>query len=276
MQNIQINQIQESVTYIKNFIDKMPSVGIILGTGLNNLVTEIENPIVVAYENIPHFCKSTVQSHQGELVFGQINGKEVVIMAGRFHYYEGYSMEQVTFPIRVLKKLGVETLLISNVSGGVNEYYEAGDLVILKDHINLLPENPLRGSNDERLGPRFPDMSETYDLNLRVLSKKIADNHGIPCHEGVYVALQGPNLETPSEYNFIHTIGGDLVGMSTIPEVLVARHMNMKVLVASIVSNKCFPLSSIKKTTIESVIAVANIAEPRLRLLFKELINGII
>ncbi|MBL7831205.1 MAG: purine-nucleoside phosphorylase [Saprospiraceae bacterium] len=275
MPEVLFDQIKEAADFIKSAVTSKPSIGIILGTGLNNLATEVEDPISINYKQIPWFNKSTVESHKGEMVFGKISGKPVVILAGRFHYYEGYSMQSVTFPVRVLKELGVKTMLISNVSGGVNEKYEAGDLVVLKDHINLLPENPLRGQNDERLGPRFPDMSDTYDSVLRNLALKIAKQNNIPCHEGIYVALQGPNLETPAEYNFINIIGGDLVGMSTVPEVLVSRHANMKVLVVSIVSNKCFPLSSIKKTSLDSVIAVANTAEPKLRTIFKEIVKNI-
>jgi len=275
MPEVLFDQIKEAADFIKSAVTSKPSIGIILGTGLNNLATEVEDPISINYKQIPWFNKSTVESHKGEMVFGKISGKPVVILAGRFHYYEGYSMQSVTFPVRVLKELGVKTMLISNVSGGVNEKYEAGDLVVLKDHINLLPENPLRGQNDERLGPRFPDMSDTYDSVLRNLALKIAKQNNIPCHEGIYVALQGPNLETPAEYNFINIIGGDLVGMSTVPEVLVSKHADMKVLVVSIVSNKCFPLSSIKKTSLDSVIAVANTAEPKLRTIFKEIVKNI-
>jgi purine-nucleoside phosphorylase len=275
MPKVLFDQIKEAADFIKSAITSKPSIGIILGTGLNNLATEVEDSISINYKQIPWFNKSTVESHKGEMVFGKISDKPVVILAGRFHYYEGYSMQSVTFPVRVLKELGVKTMLISNVSGGVNEKYEAGDLVVLKDHINLLPENPLRGQNDERLGPRFPDMSDTYDSVLRNLALKIAKQNNIPCHEGIYVALQGPNLETPAEYNFINIIGGDLVGMSTVPEVLVSKHADMKVLVVSIVSNKCFPLSSIKKTSLDSVIAVANTAEPKLRTIFKEIVKNI-
>ena len=213
MPKVLFDQIKEAADFIKSAITSKPSIGIILGTGLNNLATEVEDSISINYKQIPWFNKSTVESHKGEMVFGKISDKPVVILAGRFHYYEGYSMQSVTFPVRVLKELGVKTMLISNVSGGVNEKYEAGDLVVLKDHINLLPENPLRGQNDERLGPRFPDMSDTYDSVLRNLALKIAKQNNIPCHEGIYVALQGPNLETPAEYNFINIIGGDLVGM---------------------------------------------------------------
>jgi purine-nucleoside phosphorylase len=194
-------------------------------------------------------------------------------MAGRFHYYEGYSMQQITFPIRVLKALGVNEIWISNVSGSTNAAMEAGDLVFLKDHINLLPENPLRGENDERLGMRFPDLSNTYDRTLTARAIAIAKERNIRAHEGVYVALQGPNLETPAESNFLHRIGGDVVGMSTVPEVLVAKHSNMKIMVVSIVSNQCFPIENIKETTLESVIEVAQKAAVQMAIILKTLIR---
>jgi purine-nucleoside phosphorylase len=269
------DHIQEAVHFIRTKTKELPAIAIVLGTGLNNLIDEVEISCAIDYHEIPHFAQSTVASHKGQLVFGTITGIPIVIMAGRLHYYEGYSMQQVSFPIRVLKFLGINTLFLSNVSGGVNADYNAGDIVVVKDHINLLPENPLRGFNDERIGPRFPDMLDAYDPELRTEAIKIAQTLRIPFHEGVYASLQGPNLETPAEYNFANKIGADLVGMSTIPEVLVARHMDMKVLVISIVSNKCFPLSSIQKTSLESVISVAQIAEPRLRSIFKALIKKI-
>jgi len=194
-------------------------------------------------------------------------------MAGRFHYYEGYSMQQVTFPVRVLKFLGIERLIISNVSGSTNAAFEAGDIVFIKDHINLQPENPLRGVNDERLGPRFPDMLDTYDRPLNAKALAIAKANNIRAHEGVYLALQGPNLETPAEYNFIHRAGADVVGMSTVPEVIVAKHMSLPIFVISIVSNKCFPIENITQTTVEAVIQLANEAEPKMRLIVKEILK---
>ncbi|HMW74200.1 MAG TPA: purine-nucleoside phosphorylase [Saprospiraceae bacterium] len=269
------DQIKEAADYIVTHLNVKPKIGMVLGTGLSNIASEIEDEVIIRYAAIPWFSHSTVASHKGEMVFGRLGEKDVVILAGRFHYYEGYTMQQVTFPVRVLKELGVETILISNAAGSVNAAYEAGDIVFLKDHINLMPENPLRGPNDERLGLRFPDMSDAYDKNLIEKAVEIANKNNIRCHQGVYVALQGPNLETPSEYNFINVIGGDLVGMSTVPEVLVARHCGMRVFGVSVVSNKCFPLSAIKETTHESVIAVANETEPKLAKIFKEIIQFI-
>lgn len=266
-------QIAVSVDFIKSKVASRPEIGIILGTGLSNFTNELTKTESISYADIPNFSTSTVKSHKGELVFGQVAGKSIVVMAGRFHYYEGYDMDQVSFPVRVLKYLGVKTLLISNAAGGVNENYFPGDVVAVNDHINLLPANPLRGYNDERIGDRFPDMSDTYDKTLIVKALEVGKANEIPIHSGVYVALQGPNLETPAEYNFIHTIGGDMVGMSTVPEVLVAKHMNMRLFVLSVISNRCFPLSEIKKTTLESVIEVANLAEPRLSIIFKAIIK---
>ncbi len=270
-----LEKILEAVGFIKERITEEYKIGIILGTGLNKLVDEVKISTIIDYKDIPHFPVSTVSSHQSKLIFGTINNKPVVMMAGRFHYYEGHTMEQVTFGIRVLKYLGVEVLLISNVTGGLNETFEVGDVVVVKDHINLHPENPLRGFNDERIGPRFPDMTDAYDIELRIMALRILKENNITHHEGVYAGLQGPNLETPAESNFLHLIGGDIVGMSTVPEVIIARHMDMRTFVASIVSNKCFPLNSIKKTTIESVIEVANLAEPKLGILFKEMVKSI-
>mgnify|MGYP001202589594 FL=1 len=275
MNDRMFDQIKEAADYIVTHLNVKPKIGMVLGTGLSNIASEIEDEVIIRYAAIPWFSHSTVASHKGEMVFGRLGEKDVVILAGRFHYYEGYTMQQVTFPVRVLKELGVETILISNAAGSVNAAYEAGDIIFLKDHINLMPENPLRGPNDERLGLRFPDMSDAYDKNLIEKAVEIANKNNIRCHQGVYVALQGPNLETPSEYNFINVIGGDLVGMSTVPEVLVARHCGMRVFGVSVVSNKCFPLSAIKETTHESVIAVANETEPKLAKIFKEIIQFI-
>lgn len=269
----QFEKIQEAVAKIRQHTDFQPVTGIILGTGLGGLIEEIEVSTEIDYAEIPHFPQPTVEGHRGKLIFGKLAGKPVVAMAGRFHFYEGYSMRQVTFPVRVLRLLGIERLFITNVSGGVNADFRAGDLVFVNDHINLQPENPLRGNNDERLGPRFPDMLETYDKQLIISALRIADAHKIRAHEGVYVALPGPNLETPAEYRMLNRIGGDLVGMSTVPEVLVARHMGLPVFVCSLVSNACFPIEIIQKTTLESVIAVAREAEPKMRILIKELLR---
>lgn len=267
------DQIQEAVAFIQSKTDFQPKYGIILGTGLGNLTDEIDIAAEVLYKEIPHFPESTVKSHKGKLVFGHLAGIPVVAMAGRFHYYEGYSMQQLTFPVRVLKFLGIQYLFISNAAGSTNQHIHAGDIVFLKDHINLQGDNPLRGPNDERLGPRFPDMLKTYNRELNAKALEIAKENGIRAHEGVYVALQGPNLETPAEYHFMHVIGGDMVGMSTVPEVLVARHMELPVFVISVVSNQCYPLEIIREVSLEEVIAVASEAEPKMRLVVKEMLR---
>jgi purine-nucleoside phosphorylase len=268
-------QIHEAVALLRSKTDFRPRTGIILGTGLGNLTEDIQVAATVNYADIPHFAKSTVQSHKGQLVFGYLAGHPVVVMAGRFHYYEGWSMAQVTFPVRVMAMLGIERLIITNVSGGVNPHYRAGDLVVVRDHINLLPDNPLRGDNDERLGPRFPDMLHTYDPELRRITLHNAKEAGVRAKEGVYLALQGPNLETPAEYVMMRRLGADCVGMSSVPEVLVARHMGVPVMMLSMISNVSFPPSAIKVTTVEEVIAVAQAAEPRMRSLISRVLSGL-
>ncbi len=267
--------IQEAVAFIRCQTDFRPRTGIILGTGLGNLTDDVEVVAQIPYRDIPHFAVSTVQSHKGKMVFGNLNGHPVVVMAGRFHYYEGWTMQQVTFPVRVLKLLEIERLIITNVSGGVNPHLRAGDLVAVRDHINLLPEHPLRGENDERLGPRFPDMLQTYDADLRRRVLEIAKTNDIRAVEGVYSAMQGPNLETPAEYEMLRRLGSDCTGMSSIPEVLVARHSDMPVLMLSLVSNVAYPPSSIRVTTVEDVIAAAQAAEPKMRLIISELLKNI-
>jgi len=267
------DQIQKTVKYIRTKTKMKPKFGIALGTGLGNLVEDIEVETEIEYKDLPGFLISTVQSHAGKLIFGKLNGKQVVAMAGRFHYYEGYSIQQVTFPIRVMKALGVEKLIMSNVSGSTNAKINAGDIVLVRDHINLQPANPLRGENDERLGIRFPDMLNTYDKAMRATAKLVAQMKKIELKEGVYVCLQGPNLETPAEYNFLNIIGGDLVGMSTVPEVIAARHSGMRVMVISVVSNKCFPIEEITETTVEAVIELAQKAEPKMRTIVKDILR---
>ncbi len=269
------DQIHEAVAFIRTKTDLRPRTGIILGTGLGNLTDDLTVGAEITYSDIPHFARSTVQSHKGKLVFGHLGGHPVVVMAGRFHYYEGWTMQQVTFPVRVLKFLGIERLIITNVSGGINPHLQAGDLVVVQDHINLLPEHPLRGENDERLGPRFPDMLHTYDRALRAHALEIAKNNGIRMMEGVYSAMQGPNLETPAEYKMLRNLGSDCTGMSSIPEVLVARHMELPVMMLSLISNVSYPLSAIRETSLEDVIATARAAEPRMRLVIKELLKKI-
>ncbi len=266
-------QIQEALSTIRQRTDFRPRTGIILGTGLGNLADEVAAEAVIPYQELPHFATSTVQSHQGRLVFGRLAGHPVVVMAGRLHYYEGWTMQQVTFPVRVLKQLGIEQLIITNASGGINPHLKGGDIVVVRDHINLLPENPLRGANDERLGPRFPDMSKPYDADLRARAMAIARKHGIRAFEGVYSALQGPNLETPAEYIMLRRLGADCTGMSSVPEVLVARHMDLPVLMLSMVTNVSFPPGVIRETSVEDVIAIAQAAEPGLSTLVRELLN---
>lgn len=250
-----------------------PQAGIVLGTGLGQLAKSIEVTTLIPYGDIPFFPKSTVKSHDGELLLGYLEGKAVVAMSGRFHYYEGYSMEQVTFPIRVMSALGINQVYISNAAGSVNAKMEAGDLVFIKDHINLQPENPLRGKNDERLGPRFPDLLHTY--NPITIEKAIifCKNTNIRAHSGVYVGLQGPNLETPAEYRYLNIIGGDVVGMSTVPEVLVAKHSGLEIFVLSVVSNRSFPIEDIQETTLESVIKTVEEASPKAEAVIRYLLQ---
>ncbi len=267
--------IQEALAAIRQMTNARPKSGIVLGTGLGSLADEVEVEAKVSYSRIPHFAQSTVQSHRGELVFGHLGGHPVVVMAGRLHYYEGWTMQQVTFPIRVLGALGIERLIITNASGGINPHFRSGDIVIVRDHINLLPENPLRGSNDERLGPRFPDMSQPYDARLRQLALEAAMEHRIRAFEGVYSALQGPNLETPAEYAMLRLLGSDCTGMSSVPEVLVARHQGIPVLMLSLVTNVSYPPSVIRETSVEDVIALADEAQPRLTLLVKEVLRRV-
>lgn len=267
------DQLQESLQYIRSRTAMAPRFGIILGTGLGNLTDDIETEAEIPYADIPHFPEATVQSHKGKLVFGRLGGVPVVCMAGRFHYYEGYSMQQITFPVRVMKLLGIERLVISNAAGGMHTDYRAGDLVFIRDHINLQGDNPLIGPNDERLGPRFPDMLYAYDRALNARALEIAKRHGIRAHEGVYLALQGPNLETPAEYAFMHRIGADVVGMSTVPEVLVAKHSSLPVFVVSVVSNQGYPPEDAQETTVEAVIAMVASVEPQLRRIIVDLLQ---
>ncbi|RDI41269.1 purine-nucleoside phosphorylase [Falsibacillus pallidus] len=232
-----LEQIKKASEFLQNKYTGTPAIGLILGSGLGVLADEIQNPVRIPYSEVPDFPVSTVAGHAGQLVFGQLNGKEVVAMQGRFHYYEGYEFNQVTFPVRVMKELGVETLIVTNAAGGVNESFEPGDLMIISDHINNMGGNPLIGPNDSRLGVRFPDLSEAYNRQLRTMAKEIAEKLGINVQEGVYVGNTGPMYETPAEIRMFRTLGGDAVGMSTVPEVIVARHAGMKVLGISCISN---------------------------------------
>lgn len=264
--------IEEAVAAIRRQTKARPAVGIILGTGLGGLAKEIRTEVEIPYEELPHFPVSTVESHHGKLIFGTLAGKRVVAMQGRFHLYEGYSMKQITFPVRVMKFLGVSRLLISNAAGALNPLFERGDIMIVSDHINLLGDNPLIGTNDDSLGLRFPDMSEAYDKELIRLAEKSALDLGIKVQKGVYVAMQGPNLETRAEYRFLRSIGADAVGMSTIPEDIVAVHMGIKVLGFSILTDECFP-DSLEPVSLEQVLAVARKAEPRMTAVMKEVIK---
>ncbi len=268
-------QIADTLAYIRKHTKVRPEIGIILGTGLGGLVKEIRKEMVLDYDEIPHFPISTVESHHGKLIFGAIAGKKVVVMKGRFHYYEGYTMQQVTFPVRVMSSktgLGVKTLLISNAAGGMNPNFHRGDLMIITDHINLQGDNPLIGPNDDRLGPRFPDMSEPYNRRLIGLADKVAEDLGIKVQHGVFVAVQGPNLETRAEYRFLQSIGADAVGMSTVPENIVANHMGMNVFGISIITDECFP-DTLQPVSVDEIIKVANRAEPKLTKLTKQLIR---
>ena len=251
-----------------------PEVGIILGTGLGALGEEIEKEAVIPYDQIPNFQVSTVESHVGRLIFGKLSQKNIVAMQGRFHYYEGYSMKQITFPVRIMKALGATTLLVSNACGGMNPLFVPGDIMIITDHINLLGDNPLIGENDNSLGPRFPDMSEPYSKELCHLAERIALEEGIRVQQGVYVAVSGPNLETRAEYRFLRAIGADVVGMSTIPEVIVAVHSSMRVLGLSVVTDACLP-DALKPVNIQEILKIAAEAEPKLTLLMKRVVEKI-
>ncbi len=266
-----MNKINETLEVIHHKTKDSYEVGIILGTGLGGLVNEIQIEHEISYSELPHFPLSTVESHSGRLIFGKINGKKVVAMQGRFHFYEGYSMKQITYPVRVMKFLGVKNLLVSNACGGMNPLYKKGDIMILSDHINLLGDNPLIGKNEDELGPRFPDMSEPYSNELIELAEDAALKNNIKIQKGVYVAVPGPNLETRAEYRFLRGIGADVVGMSTVPENIVAVHMGIKVLGVSIITDECFP-DSLKSVDVQEIIQTAMKAEPKMTLIMKEVI----
>ena len=268
------DQIQEALRFIRSHASISPQVGIVLGTGLGSLQEDVEHKVEIPYADIPHFPISTVESHDGKLILGNLSGIPVVMMAGRFHYYEGYSLEQIVFPIRVMKFLGIEKIILSNAAGGLNPAFNAGDIVLVKDHINLQGVNPLRGKNDDRLGLRFPDMLNTYDKEFIEKAIAFGQANSYPIHQGVYAALQGPSLETPAEYNFLHVIGADLVGLSTVPEVIAAKHLGLKIAVLSIVSNVCYPIEEITETTLEEVVAVVGKAAPVASGLVRELIKS--
>ncbi len=269
-----LKKIEETTTYIKANVDLLPEIGIILGTGLGGLVNEIEIKSVLSYEQIPNFPVSTVEGHSGKLIFGVLSGKNVIAMQGRFHFYEGYSMQELTFPVRVMKYLGIKKLFVSNASGGVNPDFEIGDLMILTDHINLLPSNPLIGRNISELGPRFPDMSEAYDKSIIVKALEISESLGIKCQTGVYAAVSGPCFETKAEYIWIRNCGADAVGMSTVPEVIVARHMGIPCFAISIITDLGVP-DKIVEVSHEDVIKVATAAEKKMTQIMKKLIKQI-
>ena len=264
-----LSRIQETADFLRTKFSSNPKTGIILGTGLGNLVTQITDKIEVPYETIPNFPVSTVEGHSGKLKLGNV---DVLAMQGRFHYYEGYDMKAVTFPVRVMKALGIETLLVSNASGGVNPDFKIGDLMIITDHINLFPEHPLRGQNFPELGTRFPDMSEAYSKELIAKAKQIAAEHNIKVIEGVYAGTSGPTFETPSEYRYFRTMGADAVGMSTVPEVIVANHAGMRCFGISIVTDLGVP-GKIVEVSHEEVQAIGNSVQPLMTLIMKELIQ---
>ena len=264
-------KITKTVEFIRSKTSFEPAVGIVLGTGLGNLANIIQEEISIPYSDIPEFPVSTVVGHQGRFVFGTLNGVKVVAMQGRFHFYEGYPMDQVAFPIRVMKFLGIRVLILSNASGGVNPAFAVGDIMIITDHINLMGNNPLIGRNNDELGPRFPDMSDAYDAGLISKAEEIASRSGISVRKGVYAAVTGPCFETPAEYRYIRIIGADCVGMSTVPEVITARHMGLPVFAVSIITDLGVE-GKIVEISHEEVIAAANSAEPRMTQIISELI----
>ncbi len=266
-----LEQIKNTAAYIQNNISIKPEIGIILGSGLGGLVKEINIKHTIPYEEIPNFAVSTVEGHSGKLIFGELGGKNVVVMQGRFHYYEGHSMHQVTLPVRVMKFLGIQKLFVSNAAGGVNAGFEIGDLMIINDHINLFP-NPLIGKNYPELGPRFPDMSDAYDKDLIAKAKQVASLNNIKVQEGVYLGLTGPTFETPAEYKYVNSIGADAVGMSTVPEVIVARHMGIPCFAMSIITDLGI-FGKIVPATHEEVQQVAAMAEKKMTLIMKGLMK---
>jgi purine-nucleoside phosphorylase len=272
MQNIYLAMVLETVSFIQNKTNFKPQAGVILGSGLSGLVEATDIAYTLEYKDIPNFPVSTVEGHGGKLIFGTLGGKKIVLMSGRFHYYEGYNMQEVTFPIRVMKYLGAEILMVSNAAGGMNAAFKVGDLMVIKDHINLFPEHPLRGRNNAEVGPRFPDMSEPYDTTLIKNAHQIAAANNIVLHEGVYIGLQGPTFETRAEYKYLHIIGGDTVGMSTVPEVIVARHMDMKVFGMSVVTDLGIR-DELNVITHEEVLEAANAAAPKMALIFSEVLQ---
>jgi purine-nucleoside phosphorylase len=267
--------VHETVQYINQKTSNFePEVGIVLGTGLGGLVSEIEVAFSLMYSNIPNFPISTLEFHSGKLIFGTLKGKKVMAMQGRLHYYEGYSMQQITFPMRVMKALGIKWLFLSNAAGSLNPLFKKGDLMIISDHINLLPESPLRGANDSDMGPRFPDMSAPYNQKLITQALEIAQKEEVICHQGVYVAVTGPNLETKAEYRYLKIIGGDAVGMSTVPEVIVANHMSIPVFAISVLTDEGFP-EDLQPFNLEEILETAREAEPKMTNILSQLISAL-
>ena len=260
------DQIEDAVNKLKSSWDGAPHAGIILGTGLGSLAEQIEVEATVEYDEIPYFPRSTATSHRGRLVCGDLEGLSVIAMEGRVHQYEGYPLKQITLPVRVMRAMGAQLLVVSNAVGGMNPYYQCGDIMVIEDHINLMGDNPLIGINDDRLGPRFPDMSEPYDLNLVSAALEIARRKDIVAHKGVLVSVTGPNLETRAEYRFLRMIGADVVGMSTVPEVIVAAHCGLRAVGFSIITDMCLP-DALEAANVEKIIAIANETEPKLRTL---------
>ncbi len=267
-----LEKIKKTSVFIKSHIGDKPDIGIILGSGLGNLGENIESPVYLPYNEIPDFPVSTVKGHKGRLIFGKFGGRKIIALQGRFHYYEGYNMNEITFPVRVFKELGIELLIVSNAAGGMNPDFNIGDIMIITDHINLFPTNPLIGKNDDTIGPRFPSMNEPYDRALISKMENIAQKHNIKVHKGVYLGVSGPCFETPAEYKAFRIIGGDAVGMSTVPEVIVARHSNIPCFACSIITDLGIG-ENIEKVSHEDVIAAASAAEPKLTLLIRELIK---
>jgi purine-nucleoside phosphorylase len=265
-------KIQEAREAIARRWTGRPRVGIILGTGLGGFAEDIQAEATLPYAEVPHFPQPTVVSHAGRLVCGKLGGKTVIAMEGRFHFYEGYSMQQITFPVRVMKALGCEVLIVSNACGGMNRQWAKGDIMVIDDHINLMGDNPLIGRNDDRLGPRFPDMSRPYDAELIDLALRIAREARIVCHKGVFVAVTGPNLETRAEYRFLHGIGADVVGMSTVPEVLVGVHCGLRNLGLSVITDLCLP-DALEPVNIDDILATAAQAEKKLRVLVRRVVE---
>jgi len=265
-------QVEQAVSYLKLEGIKEAEVGIVLGTGLGGLIDEIEIEKTIEYSTIPHFSISTIEFHQGKLVYGKLGGRKILAMQGRFHYYEGYSMKEITFPLYVFKTLGIKHLLISNAAGNLNPEWKKGDLMVIDDHINLLPENPLRGENDEHFGPRFPDMSAPYNKFMNDELITLSVENGITSRKGIYASVEGPNLETRAEYRYLRRIGADAVGMSTVPEVIVAKYLGIPVCAVSVLTDDCDP-DNLKPADINEIIEIAKKAEVKLTVLFKELIK---